>query len=480
MYIMTLYTAFVLTARGLIPSLLATNDEKLPYCTSVSTHEQTTDSSEVIRWTFPLPRTHTGILLGNGTLGAMVWGEDNMLRITVGRADFWDHQGGYPFEEQYRYQNIRQAYAQGRIDALYDSLTQQRKEGMKPSVLPVGRIEVHFDSSFVLREGQLNTRTGILEIQGEDAQGMKTIRIVESPSTPAVFISLKDALPAQIKPLTAWEFEPAVEGQRAEEPGLKRRNIPKPSFFKSGEVAGWVQSRVVDPPLAVGYRYQDQQLVISTAVAKDSTQAKQQVAATINQTLNEGFEAVAQASRAYWLSYWGKTPTVRLPDDTLQLLYDYGMYKFGAITNPDAVPITLQGPWIEEYQMPPWLSDYHFNINVQMCYWPAFVGNHAEYLLPLFNMLTRWTPKLEENAQIFMGKPAGIKLSHAVDDRGTRLIPLMNGGYLDPGSTLWPALMMYRYSSIRRTLLFCKQQPFLLCKKPSARCMPCWKKKGTH
>ena len=458
--------AFMLTAGGLIARrTIPLSDEKLPYCTSVSTHEQATDSSEVIRWTFPLPRTHTGILLGNGTLGTMVWGKENVLRITVGRADFWDHQGGYPFEEQYSYQNIRQAYAQGRIDALYDSLTQQRKEGMKPSVLPIGRIEVHFDSSFVLKKGQLNTRTGILEIQGQDAQGMKTIQMIESPNTPAVFISLNDALPAQIKPLTAWEFEPAVEGQRAEEPGLKRRNIPQPSFFKFGEVAGWVQGRVVDPPLAVGYRYQNQQLVISTAVAKDSTQAKQLVAATISQTLNGGFEAIAQASRAYWLSYWAQTPTVRLPDDTLQLLYDYGMYKFGAITNPDAVPITLQGPWIEEYQMPPWLSDYHFNINVQMCYWPAFAGNHADYLLPLFNMLARWTPKLEENARIFMGEPAGIKLSHAVDDRGTRLIPLMNGGYLDPGSTLWPALMMHRYFEYTQDTAFLQATAFPFMQK---------------
>ena len=47
-------------------------------------------------WTFPLPRTHTGMLLGNATLGAMIWGEGDTLRITVGRADLWDHRGGLP------------------------------------------------------------------------------------------------------------------------------------------------------------------------------------------------------------------------------------------------------------------------------------------------------------------------------------------------------------------------------------------------
>ncbi|MGQ9555756.1 MAG: hypothetical protein ACUVX8_18275 [Candidatus Zipacnadales bacterium] len=39
-------------------------------------------------WQFPLPRTHTGILQGNGTMGAMIWGSDNVLKIAIGRADF--------------------------------------------------------------------------------------------------------------------------------------------------------------------------------------------------------------------------------------------------------------------------------------------------------------------------------------------------------------------------------------------------------
>ncbi|MCU0368253.1 MAG: hypothetical protein MUF39_05435, partial [Cyclobacteriaceae bacterium] len=52
---------------------------------------------KVLTWNFPLNRTHTGILLGNGTQGLMVWGKDNQLKITIGRAGFWDHRGGNEF-----------------------------------------------------------------------------------------------------------------------------------------------------------------------------------------------------------------------------------------------------------------------------------------------------------------------------------------------------------------------------------------------
>ncbi|MCK5468586.1 MAG: hypothetical protein KAI99_08755, partial [Cyclobacteriaceae bacterium] len=48
-------------------------------------------------WKFPLPRTHTGALIGNGVQGLMIWGVDNQLNITIGRAGFWDRRGGKDF-----------------------------------------------------------------------------------------------------------------------------------------------------------------------------------------------------------------------------------------------------------------------------------------------------------------------------------------------------------------------------------------------
>lgn len=39
-------------------------------------------------WHFPLPRTHAGILMGNATMGVMVWGGGSQLNLTLNRADF--------------------------------------------------------------------------------------------------------------------------------------------------------------------------------------------------------------------------------------------------------------------------------------------------------------------------------------------------------------------------------------------------------
>ena len=47
-----------------------------------------------IDFLFPLPRPHTGIAMGNGLFGALIWGSDS-INITINRADFWDHRGEY-------------------------------------------------------------------------------------------------------------------------------------------------------------------------------------------------------------------------------------------------------------------------------------------------------------------------------------------------------------------------------------------------
>jgi hypothetical protein len=42
----------------------------------------------------------------DGVTGVLVWGGGDELRLTVGRADLWDHRGGYPWTNAQSYSNI--------------------------------------------------------------------------------------------------------------------------------------------------------------------------------------------------------------------------------------------------------------------------------------------------------------------------------------------------------------------------------------
>jgi alpha-L-fucosidase 2 len=50
------------------------------------------------------------------------------------------------------------------------------------------------------------------------------------------------------------------------------------------------------------------------------------------------------------------------------------------------MPANLQGLWNEELS-PPWFCGYYFNINVQMNYWLAEVGNLSECHEPLLELI---------------------------------------------------------------------------------------------
>ncbi|MEU8149124.1 glycoside hydrolase family 95 protein [Nonomuraea sp. NPDC048901] len=65
-----------------------------------------------------------------------------------------------------------------------------------------------------------------------------------------------------------------------------------------------------------------------------------------------------------------------------QLFYQYGRYLLIASSRPGSLPANLQGVWNLQ-EAPPWQSDYHLNINLQMNYWPAEMTNLAELARPL-------------------------------------------------------------------------------------------------
>lgn len=397
-------------------------------------------------WDFPLPRTHTGMLQGNGALGAMIWGERSVLCITIGMADFWDHRGGMPWTEQTSYANIRACLEKGDeagLRKLFEATPEGEGVPRRPSVVPIGRIELDFGKDAVLRTGALELADGTVTVSVARGGKGHNVKIALDMWSNLLCVQLPDGLKlAAIGRVTAWEYV----GDH-----LRSISFAEPQMLPCRQAGtgdksmqGWVQQRPVDPPLCIGYRKKGRALAIATAYGPDVAGATENAADHVATALKQGFGAVRKRNRAWWKAYWKTVPAVRIPNDRLQFLYEYGMYKFAGLTNPAGVPATLQGPWIEEYQMPPWSSDYHFNINVQMCYWPAYHGNRLEHLLPLFDLIKSWEDVLRHNAKVFLGIDDGFMLPHAVDDRCTCMGGFWTGS-IDHGCTAWVAQMMYRY-----------------------------------
>ena len=69
-----------------------------------------------------------------------------------------------------------------------------------------------------------------------------------------------------------------------------------------------------------------------------------------------------------------------------ELFFQYGRYLLISCSRPGSLPANLQGLW-NNSNNPPWRSDYHSNINIQMNYWPAEVTNLSECHMPFLDFI---------------------------------------------------------------------------------------------
>jgi alpha-L-fucosidase 2 len=70
----------------------------------------------------------------------------------------------------------------------------------------------------------------------------------------------------------------------------------------------------------------------------------------------------------------------------VSLLFQYGRYLLISSSRPGTQPANLQGIWNDKLA-PPWDSKYTININTEMNYWPAEMTNLSECAEPLFSMV---------------------------------------------------------------------------------------------
>ncbi|MDE7376672.1 MAG: glycoside hydrolase family 95 protein, partial [Muribaculaceae bacterium] len=84
------------------------------------------------------------------------------------------------------------------------------------------------------------------------------------------------------------------------------------------------------------------------------------------------------------------------------LMFNYGRYLLISSSQPGGQPANLQGMWNDKRDAP-WDSKYTININAQMNYWPAEVCNLSETAEPLFSLIRDLSVTGAETAKTMYG-----------------------------------------------------------------------------
>ena len=135
------------------------------------------------------------------------------------------------------------------------------------------------------------------------------------------------------------------------------------------------------------------------------------------------------------------------------IYFHFGRYLLIASSRPGGLPANLQGLW-NDSMFPPWDSDYHLNINLQMNYWPAEVTNLAELHQPLFDYLESLREPGRKTARAHYGARGFV--AHHISDIW---------GFTTPGdrprSGLWPTGAAWLTQHLWEHYLFNPDRAFL-------------------
>ncbi|EDM29325.1 putative large secreted protein [Lentisphaera araneosa HTCC2155] len=89
------------------------------------------------------------------------------------------------------------------------------------------------------------------------------------------------------------------------------------------------------------------------------------------------------------------------------LFFNVGRYFLISSSRPGGLPANLQGIWAEEVHTM-WNGDYHFNINTQMNYWPALSCNMVEMQEPMNNFIASLVEPGSKTAKAYYDSPGWI------------------------------------------------------------------------
>ncbi|PZU12688.1 MAG: hypothetical protein DI622_14875 [Chryseobacterium sp.] len=132
-----------------------------------------------------------------------------------------------------------------------------------------------------------------------------------------------------------------------------------------------------------------------------------------------------------------KTTDIRIKEfgtsndpDLVALYFQFGRYLLISSSRPGTQPANLQGIW--NYQLnPAWDSKYTVNINTEMNYWPAENTNLSEMHEPLFDMIQDLSVTGQESAKE-MYHARGWNMHHNTDL--WRITGIVDGGFYG----MWP------------------------------------------
>ncbi len=417
----------------------------------------TTTSARTLWFAEPAKRFTESCTLGNGRLGAMLFGGVDEERIILNESGMWSgsHEDADRPNAHEALPEIRRlllagknAEAESLVNRNFTCAGQGSGHGRGKSVpygsyQVLGELKLKFEGTpsqpieNYRRELDLATATARTTFTRGDVQFTREA-FVSAPAEAAA-LRLRASRPGAIS-FTASLSRP----ERAKVSRLSDHTLQMTGQLEDGvqgesgvSFAAQVTARVTGGRItatenALKIEAADEVLLfvsaatdIRTFAGRKVTSASETAAADLERIKDLSFDTLRAAHVADYQRYFNRveltlpgaeSPAAKLStpkrivayskgnsdDDLVATLFDYGRYLLISSSRPGGLPANLQGIWADSLQTP-WNGDWHLDVNVQMNYWPAEIVNLSECHEPMFALIDSLVEPGSKTARCYYG-----------------------------------------------------------------------------
>lgn len=452
------------------------------------------------------------LVLGNGKLGATVFGGVESDKILLNDATLWS---GEPVNanmnpEAYKYVSAIREALKNEDYKLADKLQRKLQGKFSESYAPLGTMFINHANAtnYSNYYRELNISQAVSKVTYE-INGVKYTReyFVSQPDQIMVVkltSNKKGALTFDVKFNSLLKYKVSTPNQTLQangyapikaEPNYRKSDNPvvfdenKGTRFTTVAKIKNTDGSIVATDSTLGVKGATEAIiyvVVATSFngfdKNPATQGLNNQAIAANNLSKAFGKTFAQIKQAHLLDYQkffnrvsldlGKTTAPNLPTDerlrryakgeedkNLEILYfQYGRYLLISSSRTMGVPANLQGIW-NPYMRPPWSSNYTTNINAEENYWLAENTNLSEMHKPMMQFIKNVATTGKVTAKTFYGVN-GWAVAHN-SDIWAMSNPVGDFGQGDPGWANWNMGGAWLSTHLWEHYVFTKDQNFL-------------------
>jgi len=420
---------------------------------------------------------YDGAPLGNGDIGAIIYGHPNNLHIVLSKSDVWDRRNDV-FDVTHLpgkdYNQFRQSYFDNdwpgylKLNAAAAEARREKTLAL-PHMTTCGEIQLCIDGG--LRETDIQMNISLKDALMNMTYSNRKIRAIVSRQYDVLVVDIDRGEPevdpagpvpanrygsnAPLEQLP-WELRRApLEGNDNIECATDERFHFATQRFRAGghytigvtftnfnkEESAILPLRIVGNLSEVKQRRC--QMYVAIVSSEDAEDTTAECKRRLQRAIAAGTDTIIREHLNWWQDYWMRG-LASVADKAVEKWYYMSLYHCGSMFQPGRQSPGLQGVWCGS-NFPTWCSDFHSNINIQSNYWGLPTNNRLDLMEPYISYYNRIADVARQTAKEYY-RMRGLRFPHGGSIGGTELCrPDTNMLGTDPSGSAWIGLLLWQY-----------------------------------